>query len=87
MTSPTDPLVQAVEELKSSINSLRDELVRKDVYTVERAADKAEVESVRKDVAEVQESMRWMTRTLVASLLMPIASSAIIIYVVQAAGR
>lgn len=83
----TDPLIQAVEELKSSINSLRDELVRKDVYLEARAADRAEVAALREDVKELQDKNTWMGRTLVASLGMPIASSAIIIYVVQAAAR
>ena len=62
-------LIQAVEELKGSINSLRDELVRKDVYTEARAADRAEVAAVREDVAALQETNKWLTRTLVASLL------------------
>lgn len=87
MTDGTDPLVQAIADLKTSVNSLRDELVRKDVYVEARAADKAEVAALAADLGEIKGTITWLMRTVVASLAMPIASSAIIIYVVQAAAR
>jgi hypothetical protein len=80
-------LVRVVNELKSSIDKLRDELVRKDVYTAQREADQKDVAEVTKDVAEIKESMRWRDRVLVASLLLPLVTSFILLYVSQQVSR
>lgn len=83
----SDPLTAAILELRTAVNQLRDDLVRKDVYTAERAADRAEVQGLREDVAEIKGTMRWLSRTLVASLLIPLVTSAIVIYVIQQGAR
>lgn len=87
MDSSEPALVGAVRDLRVSVDKLRDELVRKDVYEAERAADRAEVQSLREDVSDIKGTMRWLSRTIVASLLIPIASSAVIIYVLQQGAR
>lgn len=86
MNAP-DPLTAAILELRTAVNQLRDDLVRKDVYTAERTADRAEVQGLREDVAEIKGTMRWLSRTLVASLLIPLLTSAIVIYVIQQGAR
>ena len=75
MTESESQLANAVRDLKSSIEKLRSELVRKDVYEVER-------DSVREDVKDIKDTLRWLSRTLVASLLMPLISSVVVVYVV-----
>ena len=76
MTETESQLASAVRELKASIEKLRSELVRKDVYEVER-------DSVREDVKDIKDTLRWLSRTLVASLLMPLISSVVVVYVIQ----
>ena len=83
MTTPPDPLATAIRDLQRSVELLRDDLVRKDVYTAEREADRAEVKALREDVTEIKSTMSWLSRTLVASLLIPLITSAIVIYVIQ----
>ncbi len=83
----TDPLASAIRALQSSVDQLRNDLVRKDVYMAERETDRAEVASLRSDVAEVKGTMSWLSRTLVASLLIPLVTSAIVIYVIQQGAR
>jgi len=80
-------LIRVVGELRSSIDKLRDELVRKDVYDAQRQADQKDVAEVTKDVAEIKESMRWRDRVLVASLLLPLITSFILLYVSQQVSR
>ena len=80
MTESESQLANAVRDLKSSIEKLRSELVRKDVYEVER-------DSVREDVKDIKDTLRWLSRTLVASLLMPLISSVVVVYVVQQGAR
>lgn len=76
MSDPNHPLASAVQELKQVIEKLRDDLVRKDVYEVERDA-------LREDVSEIKDTMRWLSRALVTSLLMPLISTVIVVYVIQ----
>ncbi len=87
MTDPSDPLVAAVHGLQLSIDQLRTELVRKDVYEAERAADRAEVAGLRESVTEIKGTLTWLSRTLVASLLLPVLTSALVIYVIQQGAR
>lgn len=79
-------LTNAIRSLERTVDKLRDELVRKDVYTAERETDRAEVTSLREDVSEIKGTLTWLSRTLVASLLLPLASTIIIVYVLQQGG-
>jgi len=83
---PHDQLAKAVSSLERTIDKLRDELVRKDVYTAEREADRAEVTTLRDSVAKIEGTLTWLSRTLVASLLLPLASTIIIVYVLKQGG-
>lgn len=80
MTESQGPLAEAIRELKGVVEKLRDELVRKDVYEVERDA-------LRQDVAEIKDTMRWLSRALVTSLLMPLISTVIVVYVIQSGAK
>lgn len=86
MSEPQSPLAEAIRELKVVVEQLRHDLVRKDVYTAERETDRAEVHSLREDVSEIKSTLTWLSRTLVASLLLPLISTIIIVYVLQQGG-
>lgn len=87
MSDQDGPLASAVMRLQGSIDMLRTELVRKDVYEAERAADRAEVDTLRNGVAEIKATLSWVSRTIVASLVIPIVTSAIVVYVIQQGAR
>jgi hypothetical protein len=86
VTDSNDPLVTAVRGLQLSVDQLRTELVRKDVYEAERETDRAEVAGLRESVKEIKGTLTWLSRTLVASLLLPVLTSALVIYVIQQGG-
>lgn len=87
MPDSADPLAAAIRDLKTAVDELRVDLVRKDVYTAEREADRAEVKTLREDVTDIKGTLTWLSRTLVASLLVPLITSAIVIYVIQQGAR
>lgn len=76
-------LTSAIHELKTVVEQLRADLVRKDVYMAERETDRAEVKSLRDAVTEIKGTLSWLSRSLVVSILMPIISGALIIYVLR----
>lgn len=76
-------LTRAVSDLNGSIDKLRDELVRKDVYTEQRQNDRDAVAVVVDDVKEIKDTLRWLSRSVVASLVIPLLSSAVMVYVSQ----
>lgn len=83
MTDPIAQLATVVNDLRSSLDQLRVELVRKDVYEAERAADRAEVVTIVEDVREIKDTMKWLSRTLVASLVLPLLSAILVFYAVR----
>lgn len=84
MSEATDAqLVRGLADLKTAINDLRNELVRKDVYVAHRESDQRTVAEVAKDVGDIQATLRWLTRSLVASLVLPLISSVVVLYVSQ----
>lgn len=83
MTEDDRQLTSAIRDLKQTVDSLRVELVRKDVYNAERKADRAEVDALKEDVGELKGTLTWLSRALVTSLLMPLISTVIIIYVLR----
>lgn len=84
---PNGALTAAVNALQVSVEQLRNDLVRKDVYDAERNADRAEVATVAADVAEIKGTLSWLSRTLVASLVIPVLTSAVVVYFVQQGAR
>lgn len=76
-------LAEAIRELKDVVNQLRDDLVRKDVYVAERDADRAEVQTLRRVVEKLEATLTWLSRALVTSLLLPLISTVIVVYVIQ----
>lgn len=84
---PNGALTAAVHSLQVSVDQLRSDLVRKDVYQAERETDRAEVATVAGDVAEIKSTLTWLSRTLVASLILPVLTSAIVVYFVQQGAR
>lgn len=86
MTDPSEQLVPAIKSLERAVEALRNDLVRKDVYEAERKADKAEVTGITEDVREIKDTLRWLSRTLVASLVLPLISAVLVFYAVRGVG-
>ena len=87
MTEDDRQLTSAIRDLKKTVDGLREELVRKDVYASNREADQAVVSSLREDVGEIKDTMRWLSRALVTSLLVPLITSGLIFYFIQQGPR
>lgn len=84
MSESTDSqLVHGLADLKTAINELRNELVRKDVYIAHRESDQRTVAEVAKDVGDIQATLRWLSRALIASLVLPLITSVIVFYISQ----
>lgn len=84
MNEATDSqLVHGLADLKTAINELRNELVRKDVYIAHRESDQRTVAEVAKDVGDIQATLRWLSRALIASLVLPLITSVIVFYISQ----
>ena len=74
-------LARVVGDLKTSVDKLREELVSKDVYTAQREADQNTVKDIRDDVDDIKSPLRWVSRSLVISLVLPLVSSFVLLYV------
>ncbi len=83
MTGEDKQLLAAINDLRGSLDQLRAELVRKDVYEAERTSDRAEVANLVEDVREIKDTMKWLSRTLVASLALPLLSAVLVFYAVR----
>lgn len=93
MTASEDSLSEAVRELKGSIDKLRDELVRKDVYESDQRRVMDRVQVVEGDVSGVerrldkQEDDRKADRRLVlTAFILPILVAIIMLYIATQIG-
>lgn len=80
-TGPEAHLARSVEKLNDTIEKLRTELVRKDVYAEARRADQQAVREVEKDVADLLEWRKWLSRGVLASLFISIVPSLVMLYI------
>ena len=83
MTDSEGRLADAINRLEAAI----DNLVRKDVYMSNRESDHRDMAVLREDVKEIKDNNKWIFRTVVASLFVPLVTSALIFYVVQQGAR
>ena len=80
MTESETHLARSVETLNATIEKLRVELVRKDVYNEARRADQQSVREVEKDVNDLLEWRKWLSRGVLASLFISIVPSIVMLY-------
>lgn len=83
MTDSEDHLARSVDKLNVTIDQLRHDLVRKDVYDAQRAADRDRVEEVRHDINDLQEWRKWLSRGVFAALVISIVPSLVMLYITQ----
>lgn len=74
-------LIRSVDKLNHTIEQLRQELVRRDVYDAHREADLERVREVAKDVDELKEWRKWLSRGVLAGLFISIVPSLIMLYI------
>lgn len=93
MTESTD-LRESIRDLKNSIDQLRGELVRRDVYESDQRGVGARITAIEKDVVEVEakvdksEERRAADRRLIlTSLVLPIVVALILLYVTSQIGN
>lgn len=92
MTESAD-LRESMRDLKQSIDQLRSELVRRDVYESDQRGVAARITAVEKDVVEVEvkvdksEERRAADRRLIlTSLVLPIVVALVLLYVTSQVG-
>lgn len=93
MTESTD-LRESMRDLKTAIDQLRSELVRRDVYESDQRGVAARITAIEKDVVEVEakvdksEERRAADRRLIlTSLVLPIVVALVLLYVTSQVGR
>lgn len=93
MTDEHQALREAVRDLRTSIDHLRSELVRRDVYDADQRGIVARFAVLEKDVAEVEvkvdkgEERRAADRRLIlTSLVLPILVALVLLYVTSQVG-
>ncbi|MCL8026301.1 hypothetical protein [Nocardioides bruguierae] len=93
MTDPAPELQRAVDRLTSSIDQLRAELVRKDVYESDQRARDAQFQGLRDDVTQLNTRMdrgdqqRAADRRLIlTSIIAPVIVALIMLYVAAQVG-
>lgn len=79
----SDHLARSLDSLRLSIDQLRSDVVRKDVYDAQRLADQHEVRDVIGDVAEMRANSKWLFRTFIVALVIPLANSIALIWITQ----
>ena len=91
--SESSDLQRAVENLTGTIEKLRDELVRKDVYAVDQRLMSAKVENVSDDVKELKATVSKAEdrraadrRLLLTSFALPIVLIVIQLYLASQTG-
>jgi hypothetical protein len=85
MPAENEHLAKAIGELNQSIQQLRSELVRKDVYLEARDADRrrltrledqkvdrTEVTGIAEDLNEIKGTLKFVSRTMWVSLVFPL---------------
>jgi hypothetical protein len=82
---PTSPesLAHSIDALTQTVNQLRSELVRKDVWIEARRADQDKLKDLEGDVAAIDQRTKSRDRLLVVMLVLPIINSLILLYVTQ----
>lgn len=79
-------LIQAIRELRQTINALGTIYMRQDVYAAQRERDRDEVEATQADVSEIKGTLRWLSRAIVAGAVFPLVTSLILLYVAKVVG-
>lgn len=76
-------LVEAVRELRKTIEKFEAIIVRKDVYYAERETDRKEVHNIAQDVSEIKDTMKWLSRAIITAIAFPLVLSLVLLYVTQ----
>ena len=94
MLAESTDLRESIRDLKNSIDQLRGELVRRDVYESDQRGVGARITAIEKDVVEVEakvdksEERRAADRRLIlTSLVLPIVVALILLYVTSQIGN
>lgn len=93
MTTSEDELRQAVDRLAATVDGLRLELVRKDVYDSDQRAMAARIEDVKDDVKDIKDGLEKAQternadrRLLIAAFVSPLLLLVVQLYLASQGG-
>lgn len=82
-TEAESALLTVVRDLRNVVDQLRFDLVRKDVYSAEREADRAEVAGLREDVLDIKSTLSKLIWAIVTSLTFPLTAAVILYFALR----